>query len=273
MPNPSGYPTSTTVVHEVTFDAVTTSRLRAVLNASPNSATPPQYSALAVEEWEVHQAQPAGVAPVAVSTAVGVQPELPETVALDYGDAQLGAPVHWDPIDEADLAAAGTFTVQGFAEGYAAGAVEATVTVLGEDPWRTNLASTGTPQAEFTADGNSFAALNDGAIAYTGGTVGQVWTTWSDDRPATRWAGYAWAEPVRVDEVVPTSGAISRAQTRETAWPCRSRGSCRRSSMANGARCRTPTRTRPSARRRTASRSTRSRPPASGWRSPRSPTA
>ncbi len=202
VPNPSGYPTSTTAVHEVNFDAVTTSRLRAVLNASPNSATPPQYSALAVEEWEVHQAQPAGYAPVAVSTVVDVQPELPETVALDYGDAQLGARVHWQPIDAADLAAAGTFTVQGFVEGYAAGAVEASVTVLGEDPWRTNLASTGTPQADFTADGNSLAALKDGAIAYTGGGGDQVWATWSANRPTTRWAGYRWAEPVEVDEVV-----------------------------------------------------------------------
>ena len=137
-----------------------------------------------------------------MSTVVGVQPELPETVALDYGDAQLGAPVRWEAIDPADLAAAGTFTVRGFAEGYAAGAVEATVTVLGEDPWHTNLATTGTAQAEFTAAWNSLAALNDGAIAYTGGTDDRVWATWSDDRPATRWAGYEWAEPVRVDEVV-----------------------------------------------------------------------
>ena len=86
-------------MHEVTFDAVTTSRLRAVLNASPNSANPPQYSALAVEEWEVHAAQPAGYEPVTVSTVVGVQPELPETVALDYGDTSIGAPVRWDAID------------------------------------------------------------------------------------------------------------------------------------------------------------------------------
>lgn len=201
VPNPSGYPTSTTAVHEVTFGAVTTSRLRAVLNASPSAANPPEYSALAVEEWEVHAAQPGAVAPVTVSTVVGVQPELPDTVALDYGDELVGAPVHWASIDPADLAAAGEFTVAGFVEGYAAGAVTANVTVLGEDPWRANLALTATPDAEYTAGWNRVGALNDGAIAYTGGTNDAVWATWSGERPATRWAGYTWPEPVRVDGV------------------------------------------------------------------------
>ena len=129
------------------------SRLRAVLNASPNSATPPQYSALAVEEWEVHQAQPAGVAPVAVSTVVGVHPSCPRRWRSTTATPQLGAPVRWDADRPGRPRGRRVFTVQGFAEGYAAGAVEATVTVLGEDPWRTNLAPTGTPQAEFTAGG------------------------------------------------------------------------------------------------------------------------
>ena len=201
VPNASGYPTSTTEVHEVTFDAVTTSRVRAVLNAAPNSANPPQYSALAVEEWEVHAAQPDGYAPVVVSTVVGEQPELPETVTLDYGDTQLDAPVRWDAVDPADLAEAGEFTVRGFAEGYA-GTVEATVTVLGENPWRANLALAGTPEAEFTADGNAIGALNDGVIAYTGGANDTVWATWAEERPATRWVGYTWPEPARIDGVV-----------------------------------------------------------------------
>lgn len=201
VPNPSGYPTSTTAVHEVTFDAVTTSRIRATLDASPNSATPPQYSALAVEEWAVHAAQPDSVAPVAVSTVVGAAPELPETVGLVYGDTQLPAPVRWEAIDPADLTAAGSFTARGFVEGYAGGTAEATVTVLGDNPWRANLALTGAPEAEYTAAWNALDALNDGTIAYTGGTNADVWATWSGERPATRWAGYSWAEPVRVDGV------------------------------------------------------------------------
>ena len=199
VPNASGYPTTTTAVHEVMFDAVTTSRLRAVLNASPNAANPPQYSALAVEEWEVHAAQPDDVEPVAVQTVVGTEPELPETVALHYGGDTLPAPVRWEAVDPADLAAAGEFTVSGFVEGYAAGRVDATVTVLGEDPWRTNLALTGAPEAEATAIGSSLAALNDGDVVYSG-SAHPSWTTAPGDA-ATRWAGYTWDEPVRIDGV------------------------------------------------------------------------
>ncbi|HMR48765.1 MAG TPA: family 43 glycosylhydrolase [Arachnia sp.] len=132
VPNPSGYPTSTTAVHQVTFSPVTTSRLRAVLNASPNSANPPQYSALAVEEWEAHAAQPDSVAPVAVTTDIGIQPDLPDTVTLNYGSDTVAAPVRWDAVEEADLAGAGEFAVSGFAQGYAGGRVTATVTVRGE---------------------------------------------------------------------------------------------------------------------------------------------
>jgi hypothetical protein len=129
VPNPSGYPTTTTQMHEVTFDAVTTSRLRAVLNASPNSATPPQYSGLAVEEWEVHAAQPDSIDPVSTATTVGVQPALPDAVAVNFADEKILVPVHWDAVDDADLATAGELTVAGTVEGYAAGRVDATVTV------------------------------------------------------------------------------------------------------------------------------------------------
>ncbi len=198
VPNPSGYPTTTTAVHQVTFGAVTTTRLRAVLNASPNSATPPQYSALAVEEWEVHAAQPDAVAPVEAQTVVGTAPELPETVALQYGAESVAAPVRWDAVDPADFAAAGEFTVGGFVEGYAGGRATATVTVLGESPWRANLALTGEAGAESTAVGSSTDALNDGAIAYTGAEH-PVWR--SAGEADTDWAGYTWAEPVRVDGV------------------------------------------------------------------------
>lgn len=195
VPNPSGYPTTTTAVHQVTFDAVTTSRLRAVLNASPNAANPPSYSAVAVEEWEVHAAQPGSVAPVEVQTVVGTAPELPETVDLVFGADTVAAAVRWQDIDPADLAAAGEFTVQGFAEGYAAGLVTATVTVLGEDPWRANLALAGTPSAGSTAAGSTVDALNDQAVAYTG-DAHPVWTA-----VGSTWTGYTWAEPVRVDGV------------------------------------------------------------------------
>ena len=137
--------------------------------------------------------------PSAVQTVVGTAPELPETVSLQYGAETVQAPVRWDAVDPADLAAAGEFTVEGFAEGYAAGRVSATVTVLGQSPWRANLALTGEPAAETTAAGSTVDALNDAAIAYTG-AAHPVWTA-AEDGPETRWAGYTWTEPVRVDGV------------------------------------------------------------------------
>lgn len=199
VPNPSGYPTTTTAVHQVTFGAVTTTRMRAVLNASPNAANPPSYSALAVEEWEVHAAQPDAVAPVEVETVVGTVPELPDTIDLVFGDDTSAAPVRWNAVDPEDVAAASEFTVRGFVEGYAAGLVEATVTVLGESPWRTNLAATGAPEAEATAPGSSLSALNDDALAYTGDNH-PVWRAGAD-ADGVRWAGYTWDDPVRVDGV------------------------------------------------------------------------
>jgi hypothetical protein len=129
VPDPSGYPTSTTTLHTVTFSPVTTTQLRAVLMASPGTADPQEFSALAVEEWSVLAAQPRGYAPVSVSTTPGVLPDLPESVSLLYADETTSAPVVWDPVDESAVAAEGTFTVHGSAQGYAAGRVEATVVV------------------------------------------------------------------------------------------------------------------------------------------------
>ncbi|MGK9148109.1 family 43 glycosylhydrolase [Plantibacter flavus] len=129
--DPSGYPTSTTTEHTVTFSPVTTTRLRAVLNAAPNGATPPAYSALAVEEWRVLAAPSTAYRPVAVSTITGTLPILPETVLLDDGaGTSTRATVHWDAIPGEQVAAPGSFTVLGTAEGYAAGRVEAVVTVI-----------------------------------------------------------------------------------------------------------------------------------------------
>ncbi|THV22864.1 Ig-like domain-containing protein [Glycomyces paridis] len=51
-----------------------------------------------------------------VATAAGAAPQLPATVTAVYNDGSkdnVGAAVSWDPIDPADYAAPGTFTVQG----------------------------------------------------------------------------------------------------------------------------------------------------------------
>jgi hypothetical protein len=120
-------------MHEVTFTPVTTTRLRAVMNAAPGTSTPVKYSALAVEEWSVATVAADGFEPATTRTLVGEAPELPETVALVYGADRVAAPVKWDAVDPASYATTGTFTVAGTAQGYAAGRVEATVTVVGAD--------------------------------------------------------------------------------------------------------------------------------------------
>jgi hypothetical protein len=199
--NPSDYPTTARELHEVTFTPVTTTRLRAVMNAAPGTTTPAKYSALAVEEWSVGAIAPEGYDPATTSTLVGEAPELPDTVALVYGTDRVAAPVRWDAVDPAAYAQTGSFTVAGTAQGYAAGRVEATVTVVGADSWRTNLARTGTPTADFTAGWNSLAAVNDGTVVYQGGDAAQVWATWDGERPSSRNVGYTWETPVTVDAV------------------------------------------------------------------------
>src|SRR5690606_13042641 len=52
VPNPSGYPTERLALNETTFDAVTTTRLRATFQAL-RGATVSTWSAVGVSEWEV----------------------------------------------------------------------------------------------------------------------------------------------------------------------------------------------------------------------------
>ncbi|NHB84195.1 hypothetical protein G7085_04975 [Tessaracoccus sp. HDW20] len=61
---------------------------------------------------------------------------LPGAVRLTYGGETLWAPVRWLDVDPADYAAAGTFVAKGRAVGYAAGLVEADVTVTPTPPAR-----------------------------------------------------------------------------------------------------------------------------------------
>jgi hypothetical protein len=126
VPNPSGYRTGTQGFQDTTFDAVTTTQVRAVFDASTNGST---YSAVAVEEWKVLAAQPATVAAPAITVEVG-ETALPGTVPVTFGSSALRIPVSWDAVTAADVARPGTFTVGGSVLGYAAGRIEATVTVI-----------------------------------------------------------------------------------------------------------------------------------------------
>ena len=200
----SGYPTSTTEMHTVTFDAVTTQRVRVLMDAAPGPGTPPQYSALAVEEWEVHAAPADGFVEPSVSTTAGVAPHLPATVALQYGEQTVDAPVRWNAVSAQDYAAAGAFTVVGMAEGYGASTVTAQVTVLDGDPYRDNVAPLATASASYTAGWNDVAGLNDDVQPTASGDVTphdnlNVWGAWP--QVADQWVQYDWDEPVLVDSL------------------------------------------------------------------------
>ncbi|MET7399018.1 family 43 glycosylhydrolase [Dactylosporangium sp. NPDC005572] len=130
VPNPSGYPTSTSGFQNTTFDAVTTTQVRALFNASTNGST---YSAVAVEEWKVLAAQPSQpvIAP-GITVEVG-ETDLPGTLPVTFGPAPadvLQLPVYWDAVTAEQVAAPGSFAIQGSVLGYAAGRVSTTVTVI-----------------------------------------------------------------------------------------------------------------------------------------------
>lgn len=62
----------------------------------------------------------------------------------------------------------------------------------------TNVASSATPTAEFTAAWNDVDAVKNGTVMHSGGAQSEIWATWSGNRPATRWLQYTWPSPVRV---------------------------------------------------------------------------
>jgi hypothetical protein len=126
VPSPSGYPTGTQGFQNTTFDPVTTTQVRATFDASTNGST---YSAVAVEEWKILAAQPDSVTAPAITVEVGER-ELPGTVDAVFGGATLRVPVFWDPVTAEQVAAPGTFTVQGTVLGYAAGRVFTQVRVI-----------------------------------------------------------------------------------------------------------------------------------------------
>lgn len=140
--NPSAYGVARTTPNTTTFDAVTTTKIRATLNALQGVApNPTTYSALGVTEWElwgtggvvvVEPEDPNGpleIEAVHVPTDVGVLPELPDAVAVTYLDGDLrDLAVAWESITLEDVDAAGSFTISGDVEGVAADA-EATIWV------------------------------------------------------------------------------------------------------------------------------------------------
>jgi hypothetical protein len=123
--------------NNVSFDPVTTTRLRATFNGLPNAAGT-AYSAVGVSEWRVFATAASSIQGVDARTQVGVAPALPATVDVTYADGTtLPVAVSWGQIDPAELAAAGDFTVSGFVNGTTLTAT-AHVWVRGSDPVQIN---------------------------------------------------------------------------------------------------------------------------------------
>ena len=124
------YPTDTDTWHTVTFDAVTTTALRATFTGQ---TTGPYYHAVAVSEWEVYAVPAEELPEVVVETAVGEEPDLPPAVRMPFDDAgPLWVPVRWEDVPDDATERPGTLTVTGTAQGQAAEHVQATVTITDE---------------------------------------------------------------------------------------------------------------------------------------------
>ncbi|MEV6302175.1 Ig-like domain-containing protein [Actinoplanes sp. NPDC051861] len=165
----------------VSFDAVTTTRLRATFNALPNAAGT-AYSAVGVSEWRVFAAPASSIAPVDVRTQVGVVPTLPATVEVTYADgARLPVSVAWGAIDPDRVASVGDFTVSGFVAGTTLTAT-AHVWVRGSDPVQINTVD---PVAVSTAVGVAPVLPAGVTVGYNDGSrQSGIPVTWDPIDPA-----------------------------------------------------------------------------------------
>jgi hypothetical protein len=99
--------------NRVSFDPVTTDRLRLELQSG--------LASVGLLEWKAYAVPPAELRPVHVRTLVGEQPELPSTVTQRYDDgSRLDAAVSWQSVDPEQLRTPGTqFELAGVVEGTA----------------------------------------------------------------------------------------------------------------------------------------------------------
>ena len=69
------------------------------------------------------------------------------------------------------------------------------------EPEPANLAPTAVAGAQYTAPWNSLAAINDGVVPASPG-LGDMWGSYSGDRPEEVWIDYRWTEPVTLSRSV-----------------------------------------------------------------------
>ncbi|WP_265520483.1 Ig-like domain-containing protein [Oerskovia flava] len=145
LPEPSGFPVARLEPNETTFDAVSTTRLRATFSALPGGPGS-TFSAVGVSEWEVWGSGgveepepvdphgPIDVAPVHVPTPVGVLPDLPAKVDAVFVDGRVErVAVDWQEVTADDVAQPGALEVTGTTEAFA-DLVRGTVHVRAGEP-------------------------------------------------------------------------------------------------------------------------------------------
>ncbi|WP_220446606.1 Ig-like domain-containing protein [Nonomuraea deserti] len=134
---PGTYPVAADAYNTVSFDTVSTSKLRVQLESGAGS--------VGLLEWKVYAIPPDSVRPVHVPTPAGTLPELPRTVETRYADGARGqAAVTWQQVTPDQVETGGTsFTVAGLAEGvrqpaqatvYVRTTSEVTITSIAEEP-------------------------------------------------------------------------------------------------------------------------------------------
>ncbi|GGN91985.1 carbohydrate-binding protein [Actinoplanes lobatus] len=168
--------------NEVTFDPVTTTRLRATFNALPNTAGT-AWSAVGVSEWRVYAAAASSIQGVDVRTPVGVVPALPATVEVTYADrTRLPVAVAWSAIEPAQVAEVGDFRVTGFVAGTTLTA-SAHVWVRGSDPVQINTVD---PVAASTRVGMAPVLPSTVTVGYNDGSrQSGIGVTWAAIDPAS----------------------------------------------------------------------------------------
>ncbi|WP_300295763.1 Ig-like domain-containing protein, partial [uncultured Intestinimonas sp.] len=159
-----------------------------------------------------------------IVTAVGTVPALPETVTAVYntGDTtQL--PVIWErTLTEADVAAAGTVTVEGSVEGFSDPARAVIEVRESEVVYDVDIAQRdGTypiPTASYINSGDPVEAINNGAVYHSGGPAGERWIPWNHGE-VTEWCQLELEEAAEIGKVGidiwnnATDGAMSLPDT------------------------------------------------------------
>ncbi|UNX54460.1 Ig-like domain-containing protein [Georgenia sp. TF02-10] len=199
LPGVGEYGTSAEGKNEVSFGAVSTDQLRATFHASEGSG---RYSAVGVAEWEVFADAPESLEELHVRTDVSVVPELPTEVAAVYADGSRGTVgVTWPAITEDQVAADGSFTVTGIADGTPL-VPQVTVWVRATPPGQINTID---PVEVTTRAGVAPQLPATVVVQYNDGSREMLPVTWSPVEPPS----YAESGTSTVDGTVEEAGTTA----------------------------------------------------------------